>query len=71
MTNVDANTGFNYGEVVQFLSQALDYTGAIVMHCHNTSHEDNGMMELVEMVEPGKAPTITPRAHHHDGAGHH
>ncbi|ASG24731.1 multicopper oxidase family protein [Nitrospirillum viridazoti] len=71
LTNVDANTGFNYGEVVQFLSQALDYTGAIVMHCHNTSHEDNGMMELVEMVEAGHAPTITPHAHHHEGAGQH
>ncbi|MEE3624819.1 multicopper oxidase domain-containing protein [Nitrospirillum sp. BR 11752] len=68
LTNVDANTGFNYGEVVQFLSQALDYTGAIVMHCHNTSHEDNGMMELVEMVAPGKAPTILPHHHHEQAA---
>lgn len=41
----------HYGEVVQFLSRALDYTGAIVTHCHNVNHEDNGMMELVEMVE--------------------
>lgn len=40
-----------YGEVVQFASRALDYDGAIVMHCHNTGHEDNGMMELVEMYK--------------------
>ncbi|MEA1672459.1 multicopper oxidase family protein [Nitrospirillum sp. BR 11163] len=70
LSNLNSQTASNYGEVVQFLSQALDYTGAIVMHCHNTSHEDNGMMELVEMVEPGKAPTITPHAHHHEPVGH-
>ncbi|TAK61937.1 multicopper oxidase domain-containing protein [Methylobacter sp.] len=40
----------NYGEVVQFLQQPLDYTGALVEHCHNVSHEDNGMMELVEIL---------------------
>lgn len=39
------------GEVVQFASRALDYDGPIVMHCHNTGHEDNGMMELVEMFK--------------------
>ena len=40
----------NYGEVVQFLQQPLDYTGSLVEHCHNVSHEDNGMMELVEIL---------------------
>jgi FtsP/CotA-like multicopper oxidase with cupredoxin domain len=40
-----------YGEVVQFASRAVDYDGPIVMHCHNTGHEDNGMMELVEMFK--------------------
>jgi len=40
----------NYGEVVQFLQQPLDYTGALVEHCHNVGHEDNGMMELVEIL---------------------
>jgi FtsP/CotA-like multicopper oxidase with cupredoxin domain len=40
-----------YGEVVQFASRAVDFDGAIVMHCHNTGHEDNGMMELVEMFK--------------------
>jgi len=42
----------NYGEVVQFLQQPLDYTGALVEHCHNVGHEDNGMMELVEILPP-------------------
>lgn len=45
-----SNSG-NYGEVVQFLSRAVDFTGAMVMHCHNVGHEDNGMMELVELVK--------------------
>ena len=40
-----------YGEVVQFASRAVDYDGVIVMHCHNTGHEDNGMMEMVEMYK--------------------
>lgn len=40
-----------FGEVMQFASRAVDYDGAIVMHCHNTGHEDNGMMELVEMFK--------------------
>jgi hypothetical protein len=35
---------------VQFLQQPLDYTGSLVEHCHNVSHEDNGMMELVEIL---------------------
>ncbi|MFV3128497.1 multicopper oxidase family protein [Niveispirillum sp. KHB5.9] len=38
------------GEVLQFLSRALDFHGPMVMHCHNVNHEDNGMMELLELV---------------------
>jgi FtsP/CotA-like multicopper oxidase with cupredoxin domain len=45
-----ANNG-KYGEILQFVSRAVDFTGAIVMHCHNTEHEDNGMMELVEITD--------------------
>lgn len=47
-----ANPSGNYGEVVQFLQQPLDYTGSLVEHCHNVSHEDNGMMELVQILPP-------------------
>lgn len=39
------------GEILQFLSRALDFTGGMVMHCHNVNHEDNGMMELVELAK--------------------
>jgi FtsP/CotA-like multicopper oxidase with cupredoxin domain len=38
------------GEIVQFLQKPLDFTGSLVMHCHNVFHEDNGMMELVEIL---------------------
>jgi len=38
-------------EILQFLSRAVDFTGAMVLHCHNVNHEDNGMMELVEIVK--------------------
>ncbi|MGZ4970975.1 MAG: multicopper oxidase family protein [Methylobacter sp.] len=50
-----ANTSGNYGEVVQFLQQPLDYTGSLVEHCHNVNHEDNGMMELVEILPSSQA----------------
>ena len=45
------------GEIVQFLQKPLDFTGILVMHCHNVFHEDNGMMEMVT-IQPsaGKNP---------------
>lgn len=46
------------GEVVQFLSRALDHTGDMVLHCHNVFHEDTGMMELVSIVDPRQAGTL-------------
>lgn len=50
-TSSSASISNNYGEVLQFLSRAVDFTGPMVMHCHNVGHEDNGMMELVELVK--------------------
>lgn len=29
-----------------------DYIGAFVYHCHILDHEDQGMMEIVEVVNP-------------------
>ncbi len=40
------------GEIVQFLQRPLDFTGSLVMHCHNVFHEDTGMMELVKIQPP-------------------
>ncbi|HYE48883.1 MAG TPA: multicopper oxidase domain-containing protein [Azospirillaceae bacterium] len=45
------NNATSYGEVVQFLSRVVDFTGGMVMHCHNVTHQDNGMMELVEIAK--------------------
>ncbi len=49
-TQSDKEGNAKIGEIVQFLQKPLDYTGALVMHCHNVFHEDNGMMELVNIL---------------------
>lgn len=56
------------GEIVQFLQRPLDFTGALVMHCHNVFHEDTGMMELVKIEPPlgssnGKGGSNTKPSH--------
>ena len=30
----------------------LDYTGRFVMHCHILFHEDHGMMQQLEVIDP-------------------
>jgi FtsP/CotA-like multicopper oxidase with cupredoxin domain len=45
----------NRGRVV-FRSRFWDFLGEFVNHCHILQHEDNGMMQLVEVV-PGLADT--------------
>lgn len=32
-----------------------DFDGKFVLHCHILFHEDNGMMQIVEIVPPGKS----------------
>lgn len=51
-TQSDKEGNSEIGEIVQFLQKPLDFTGATVMHCHNVFHEDNGMMELVNLLPP-------------------
>lgn len=46
----------NAPEVVSWLSQAVDFTGLMVLHCHNVDHEDNGMMQLLQIVDPNGPP---------------
>uniref|UniRef100_UPI000ADB648D multicopper oxidase domain-containing protein n=1 Tax=Methylogaea oryzae TaxID=1295382 RepID=UPI000ADB648D len=48
-----------FGEIVQFLQKPVDFAGAFVQHCHNVSHEDQGMMELVTAA-PAPAPATQP-----------
>jgi len=40
-------------------SRFVDYPGQYVLHCHILTHEDRGMMELIEVV-----PDTTIYAHH-------
>lgn len=37
---------------VKFLTRFADFTGKFVIHCHILWHEDLGMMQAVEVVEP-------------------
>ncbi|MEM7057773.1 MAG: multicopper oxidase family protein [Pseudomonadota bacterium] len=39
------------GQPLKVRSRYEDYTGKFVLHCHILDHEDEGMMELVEVVE--------------------
>ena len=41
----------NDGDSFTFESNFVDFTGRFVDHCHVLSHEDLGMMEIVEVVE--------------------
>jgi FtsP/CotA-like multicopper oxidase with cupredoxin domain len=40
------------GEVI-IRTKYRDFDGKFVLHCHILFHEDNGMMQLVEIVKPG------------------
>lgn len=37
-----------------------DFTGTFVMHCHILNHEDQGMMETIEVLPPGKKGSGCP-----------
>ena len=43
-------------ETLTIRHRFLDYTGKYVMHCHILFHEDHGMMQLLEVIDPA-APT--------------
>lgn len=40
------------GDTVTLLVKFEDFTGRTVLHCHQLQHEDLGMMQLVDLVEP-------------------
>lgn len=44
-------SGTNADGTLTFLSRFLHYTGQYVLHCHILEHEDEGMMQLVEVQE--------------------
>lgn len=44
-----------HGSVVM-RTQYKDFDGKFVLHCHILFHEDHGMMQVVEIVDPKKGP---------------
>ncbi|NNE05545.1 MAG: multicopper oxidase domain-containing protein, partial [Xanthomonadales bacterium] len=50
----------NGGRIV-FRSRFEDYTGQWINHCHILSHEDNGMMQMVECVDDPAKVNYRPR----------
>lgn len=49
------------GRSISFRSRFIDFTGRTVLHCHNLDHEDQGMMQVMEIYDPSKV-TIIPAA---------
>ncbi|MFF0476609.1 multicopper oxidase family protein [Streptomyces sp. NPDC004284] len=45
-------TGGSPGDSVTFLVKYEDFTGRTITHCHQLHHEDLGMMQAVDYVEP-------------------
>jgi peroxiredoxin len=42
---------------IKFRTRYADFSGKFVQHCHILDHEDQGMMELVEILPVGVKPT--------------
>ncbi|HWD29399.1 MAG TPA: multicopper oxidase domain-containing protein [Rhizomicrobium sp.] len=47
------------------------FTGRFVMHCHILDHEDQGMMENIEIVAPGQKPLSASQPDAMDGMDMH
>lgn len=49
---------------VRIRSRFVDFPGTFVLHCHILDHEDRGMMQEVQILDP-KSPTAPPLPMHH------
>ena len=49
---------------VNVYTRYTDYVGEFVLHCHILDHEDLGMMQAVEVVEPENPPLHLLSEHH-------
>ncbi|MFE4971994.1 multicopper oxidase family protein [Kitasatospora sp. NPDC056651] len=56
------------GDTFTFLVKYEDFTGRTVLHCHQLQHEDLGMMQLIDYVEPRRP---APDSSGSSGSGHH
>ena len=52
------------GQQLNVYTQYLDFLGKFVIHCHILDHEDLGMMEVVEVVEPESVPLLARPMEH-------
>lgn len=48
------------GQEVRMRMRIRNFTGPFVLHCHILTHEDRGMMQLVEVKDKGCAPPGNP-----------
>lgn len=63
----------NDAEKLRVRSRNEDYIGRFVLHCHILDHEDQGMMQEVEIVGPGASHhgvPVSPHAPSPAGHGH-
>jgi FtsP/CotA-like multicopper oxidase with cupredoxin domain len=58
-TIAEPNVGY-----VRIRSRFVDFPGTFVLHCHILDHEDRGMMQMVEIVDP-KSRVIPRLPQHH------
>ncbi|MEZ5294890.1 MAG: multicopper oxidase family protein [Ilumatobacteraceae bacterium] len=63
-------TGKN-GDSFTFETNFDDFPGAFVEHCHVLSHEDLGMMEAIDVVDPSAPPPADEPAFDDGGSGGH
>jgi FtsP/CotA-like multicopper oxidase with cupredoxin domain len=52
------------GQQLNVYTQYLDFLGQFVIHCHILDHEDLGMMEVVEVVQPESVPLLARPMEH-------
>ncbi len=48
---------------IKIRARFLDFSGKTVLHCHNLDHEDQGMMQVIQIMPKGAARPTNPEAH--------
>jgi hypothetical protein len=56
--------GHRWPNELNVYTQYLDFLGQFVIHCHILDHEDLGMMEVVEAVQPESVPLLARPMEH-------
>lgn len=53
------------GFTIRMRTRYEDFSGVFVQHCHILDHEDQGMMQLVEVVDPNGGPAVATKLPDH------